>query len=203
MDIFLQIILPYLVAYKYVALFILTFLASFILPIPAGTLLIAASAFAHQGYFNIYIVLIVVIIANIVGDNLSYWIARIYGRETLSKIPFTNKILNSKVYLLVEKNINRHPGFIIIVSRFEVISTLSINFICGLGHTPYKKFLKYEIIGALSSIFFYALLGYTFGDNWEIINKIMGEFSLIFFLIIIILVSLFWKKILYKLNTND
>lgn len=200
MDIFLQIILPYLITYKYVALFIFTFLASFIIPIPAGTLLIAASAFAHQGYFNIYIILVVVIVANISGDSLSYFLARKYGKETLSKIPFTNKILKSKVYLLVEKNISRHPGFIIIVSRFEVLSTLSINFICGLGRAPYKKFLKYEIIGALASIFFYAFLGYTFGDNWEMINKIMGEFSLIFFLIIIILVSLFWKKILYKLN---
>lgn len=202
MDILVQIILPYIITYKYVALFIVTFFASFILPIPAGTLLVASSAFANEGYFDIYIILGVVIVANILGDNLSYWLARIYGRKTLSKIPFTKNILNSKNFILIEKNISNHPGLIIIISRFEVISTLAINFICGLGKASYKKFLKYEIIGALLSVFFYSILGYAFGDSWEIVNKIMGDFSLIFFLIIILGVSLFWKKILLKLNKN-
>ncbi|MFA6355416.1 MAG: DedA family protein [Candidatus Paceibacterota bacterium] len=202
MDILVQIILPYIITYKYVALFIFTFLASFILPIPAGTLLIASSAFASQGYFNIYLILLVVIMANILGDNLSYLVARLYGKQVLSKIPFTKTILNSKNFILIEKNISNHPGLIIIISRFEVLSTLTINFICGLGKASYKKFLKYEIIGALLSILFYAILGYSFGDNWKTINKIMGEFSILFFFIIILGISIFWKKILLKLNRN-
>ena len=169
------------------ALFVFTFLASFIIPIPAGSLLIASTAFASLGYFNIYLLLFIVIIANILGDNLSYWLARIYGRKILSKVPFFRKILESNNFIIVEKNISNHPGFVIIASRFEVISTLTINFMCGVGKTPYRKFVKYEFIGALSSVLFYASLGYIFGSNWEKVNKIIGDFSIIFFLLIIFL----------------
>lgn len=202
MDFLVQAIIPYILLYKYWALFITTFLASFALPIPAGTLLIASAAFASQGYFNIATIFIVVLIANIAGDNLSYWFARLYGKRILSRIPFIQKILVSKNFTLIEKSINRHPGLIIIISRFEVLSTLTINLICGLGHTSYKKFLKFEIIGALGSVFFYSILGYAFGDSWETVNKIMGDFSLVFFLLIILGISLFWKKILLRLNKN-
>jgi len=202
MDILTQIILPYIITYKYVALFIVTFLSSLIIPIPSGTLLVASSAFASLGYFNIYIILLVVISANVLGDSSSYWLARLYGRRTLSKIPFINKILKSKNFILIEKNISKHPGLIIIISRFEVLSTLTINFICGLGKAKYKKFIKFEIIGTISSVIFYSVLGYSFGNSWETINKIMGDFSILFFFIIILGVSLFWKKILIKLNEN-
>jgi membrane-associated protein len=202
MDFLAQIIIPYILLYKYWALFIVTFLASLAIPIPAGTLLIASAAFASQGYFQISTLLFIVILANVLGDNVSYWIARLYGKKILSKIPFIEKILISKNFVVVEKNINKYPGFVIILSRFEVISTLTINLICGLGKTSYKKYMIFELIGTFLSVIFYFILGYSFGDSWQIVNKLIGNFSLLFFLIIILAISLFWKKIVSKLNKN-
>ena len=202
MDLLAQVILPYILLYKYTALFIVTFLASLAVPIPAGSLLIASAAFASQGYFNIYLLLFVVVIANLLGDNISYWLARIYGEKVLSRVPFIKKILNSKNFIVIERNIAKRPGLVIIISRFEVISTLTINFICGLGRTTYKKFMKYEIIGTFCSVFFYAFIGYTFGDSWQAVNKLIGNFSLLFFIAIALGISLFWKKIVNRLNKN-
>ena len=79
MSFLIQFILPYILLYKYIALFVITFLASIALPIPAGGLLVASAAFASQGYFNIVKVIIVVIIANVLGDNVCYWLTRIFG----------------------------------------------------------------------------------------------------------------------------
>ena len=109
MDLLVQAILPYILLYKYWALFVVTFLASLAIPIPAGTLLIASAAFASQGYFNIYILLIVVIAANLVGDNVSYWLARLYGERALSNIPFIKKIY--WFYCRFIKIINNFPYF--------------------------------------------------------------------------------------------
>ena len=119
MDILIQAILPFVLIYKYWALFTLTFLASLAIPIPAGTILIASAAFASQGYFNITTIFIVVIIANIAGDNVSYWLARLYGKKVFSYIKFTKKILESKNFELIEKIISHRPGFIVFISRFE------------------------------------------------------------------------------------
>jgi len=202
MDFLIQIILPYILLYKYWALFSLTFLASLALPIPAGTLLIAASAFASQGYLNITTILLIVFLANVLGDNLSYLIVRLYGRKYLSKIRIIKKIINSRNFKLIEKSITAKPGFLIIISRFEVLSTLAINLLCGLSQIKYQKFLKYEIIGSVLNVLFYVSLGYSFGDSWPVVNKLIGDFSLLFFAAIALSISIFGKKIINRLSQN-
>ncbi|HAE36780.1 TPA: hypothetical protein DCX66_03565 [Candidatus Nomurabacteria bacterium] len=202
MDILTELILPYIILYKYWALFVVTFFSALFIPIPAGTLLIASSAFASQGYFKISTLLIIVIIANIAGDNLSYLLAKLYGKKVFSHIPFINKVLNSKDFILVEKGISKKSGFIIILSRFEVISTITLNIICGISKIKYKKFLTYEIIGTFANVLFYSSVGYFFGDNWQAINKLIGNFSIIFFIMIIITISFFWGKMMHKLKSE-
>lgn len=200
MNFIVQIILPYIVDYKYIAIFIVTFLSAFILPIPSGTLLIISSAFASQGYFDIYKILIVVISANILGDTASYFLAKSYAKRFFYKVPFIKKIIISSDFLSIEKAIRKYPGLLIIVSRFEVLSTLSVNLMCGISRTPYKKFLSYEIVGTILNVFFYAGMGYMFSESWEIVNQIIGDFTIIFFLLIVILISIFWKKVIHKLH---
>lgn len=200
MDFLTQFILPYIILYKYLALFIVTFSAALVVPIPAGTLLVASSAFASQGYFNLPLLLFWVIVANILGDNLSYFFARKYGKRLISHIPYIRKILVSKDFITIEKSINKSPGFIIVLSRFEVISTITLNIICGLSKVNYKKFLKNEIIGTFANVIFYSSIGYIFGNSWEIVNRLIGNFSIIFFVIVILGVSLFWRKIIRRLN---
>jgi len=202
MDFLVQAFIPYILLYKYWALFVITFLAASSFPIPAGTLLVASAAFASQGYFNITILLFVVIIANIIGDNLLYWLSRLYGRKFLSRFSFINKFLLSRNYNLIEKNINKRPKLVIFISRFEVISTLSINLICGLGKVEYKKFLLFEILGTFANVLFYTIIGYSFGNSWQAVNKLIGDFTIVFFLLIALILSLFWKKVITKLNEN-
>lgn len=200
MEILVQIIIPYILLYKYLAIFAFTFLASLAIPIPSGTLLVASSAFASQGYFNMTTIFIVAFIASLMGDNLSYWITRLYGKKILSKIKFTNRILNSNDFIVIEKSIKNHPGPFVFISRFEVISTLATNAICGLSKMPYNKFIIFEVIGTFANILFYSTLGYIFGDNWQAINKLIGNFSILLFLLVILCVSIFWKKIIKKLS---
>lgn len=195
-----QIILPYILLYKYWALFSVIFLASLAVPIPAGSILIATASFASQGYLDIYTIFVIALIANIVGDNFSYWLSRIYGRKILSHVGFLRKLIASKNFVLVEKSISRRPGFIVFISRFEVLSTLTINIICGLGRVSYKKFMIFEAIGSLANVIFYITVGYIFGDSWQAVNKLIGNFTIIFFIVIALLLSLFWKKIIKKLN---
>ncbi len=198
-----QTILPYILLYKYTALFVITFLAALAIPIPAGTLLVASAAFASQGYFNIVVLIIVVTIANMAGDNLSFWLARIYGKKLLYRVGFLKKILTSRNFILIEKRINKRPGFIIFITRFEVIATLTTNLICGMGNVRYRKFLLFEAMGAFADTFFYAMVGYLFGDSWQAVNDLIGNFSIVFFLAIALGVALFWKKIINNLAKEE
>lgn len=197
MNFLLQTLIPYLLLYKYITIFVISFFAAFIVPVPSGDILMMTSAFANSGYFNIYWVIIISIIANILGDNLGYWVARIYGEEVLSRFGF-RKILHSKTLKRIEDKFNKHPGFIIFASRFEVLSTLSVNLLSGISKTNYRKFFIHESLGTVSQILFYSSLGYFFADNWKSINTVVGRVTLIVALVIILFIVFYGKKKLEK-----
>ena len=78
-------LLSFLLLYKYIALFVLVFIAAVGLPVPSNTLLIAVGAFASQSYFSLPISLAVAVVANVLGDLLDYFIIRKYGAVILKK----------------------------------------------------------------------------------------------------------------------
>ena len=194
MNFLATIILPYLLLYKYWAIFGITFVAALALPIPPGTLLMASSAFASQGYFSFGYVVLYGALGNILGDNLGYWLARIYGHAALRKIGF-KRILDSDRYRGIERRVKERPGVFIFLSRFEVFSNLSVNLIAGLGKVPYPTYLLYEIIGEGLQVAIYSAIGYFFGDNWQTISAILSNFFMIILLLLILITIIFWKKI--------
>ena len=188
-----ETILPYILLYKYAALFIVTFVASLAVPIPAGLLLVASSAFASQGYFNIVWVIATVIAANVLGDTLCYFLARYYGRAVLCRIGF-RRILDSRVFKEIESRFGRRPGLIIVASRFETFATLSVNLLSGLSGVPYLRFALYEGIGAFIDAFAYGMVGYIFGDSWQAVDTLLGRFFLVAIVLAVIGVIAFGKK---------
>jgi membrane protein DedA with SNARE-associated domain len=197
MDFIVQNLVPYLLLYKYVTIFLIAFFAAFIVPVPSGSILMAASAFASFGYFNLFWVIIISMVGNILGDNLGYWVARIYGREVLAKIGF-RKVLESKAFKNIEDEFNKRPGFIVFASRFEVLSTLSVNLLSGISKTSYKKFFLHESFGSVAQVCVYSLLGFLFADNWESINSAIGKISLVVGLIVILFIFSLGRKTLIR-----
>jgi membrane-associated protein len=202
MNAFVQLILPYLLVYKYVAIFTLTLVAALAFPIPPGTLLMASAAFATQGYFSFWGVVAFGTLGNIAGDNIGYFLAYRYGRGLLRRIGFGN-ILDSVKYKNIEARIRRRPGFLIFISRFEVFSNLAVNLICGLGKVPYKKYIGYEVLGEFLQVLIYCSIGYVVGDNWEAISTIIGRFLLLIMLIAIVLLVIFWKPLMRRLGKGE
>ncbi len=201
MNLTVHIFLPYLLLYKYWAIFGITLIAALALPIPPGALLMASAAFASQGYFSFPLVVIVGILGNIAGDNIGYWIARKYGKRVLYKMGFRRKIESQK-YRNIETRIKRHPGALIFFSRFEVFSNLAVNLICGLSRLNYRKYLFFEIIGEALQVFIYCSIGYLVGDNWVTISGIITKFLIFIILVASLLIIIYGKKI-WRYITRD
>ncbi len=198
---FIELLLPYLLLYKYWAIFSITFFAALILPIPPGILLMASSAFASQGYFSLEWVILAGILGNIAGDNVGYFLAWKYGKPVLRKIGF-GKILENEKYKNIEKRIRKSPGALIFFSRFEVFSNLAVNLMSGLGRVPYRKYLLYEAIGEIFQVALYCSIGYLVGDNWEEISTLIGRFLLLIILVAFGVVIIFRKRI-WRSITKD
>lgn len=186
----LALILAYLLIYKYLALFLIAVLASLAIPLPATALLLAAGAFAAQGYLNFYGVLLVGWLGNIIGDSILYFIARYYGKAIFLRLGL-KRFLNSKKFIWAEDRFIDHSTAVIFLSRFFIPSLGSpVDILAGLSKVSFKKFIFLEITGELIYEILYGGLGYLFGSQWQSIYKISENLTLILIIIVLLIILL-------------
>ncbi len=207
MNDFLGTLLSLLLLYKYFALFAVIFSAAVIVPLPTNSLLLAAGAFASQGYFSFSISLIVSVVANIAGDSFGYFLARKYGRLA---IRFLHVRMPSFVEKL-EQYLRSHTGLTIFVTRFFGSLDSVANIFSGLVGISFKKFLFYDFLGNFVSICGVLYAGYLLGVHWQDFSKFfdVGEWVLCGVIIIIFAGYFFWsarrrkRKLLAKQHERE
>ncbi len=166
MNFILSTVLSYLLLYNYAALFLVGFLAALFLPVPSDTAVLAAGAFASQGYMNIYLVLIVSLAGNIAGDLTGFFLARKYGKVLLLRIGF-RRIIESKRFSHFEKFITDNAGPTIFLTRFVGQVGPLVNILSGFSKISWKKFLLYEASGEFTDVVALGLAGYFLGSEWQ------------------------------------
>lgn len=136
------------------------------MPIPSSTSLAAASAFASQGYMNIFVVLFVALLGNVAGDATGYLLARRYGEEVMAKIGF-RRLLHSTGYKKVKDYIFDYPMSVIFFSRFLTELDAAVNLLSGLAKIPYKTFFLFDFLGETIYVLLYGLTGYYLGSQFQ------------------------------------
>ncbi len=192
----LSILLSYVLIYKYAAIFIITFLGAFALPLPSGSVLMAGAAFSIQGYLNFPLVFLVGLAGNLAGDNAGYWLVRLYGLPVLKKLGL-GKFFNREKLEGARQQIEQHPIITIYFSRFMTAVAPAVNVASGLTGLSYRKFILFEFLGELSEVTYFCILGYIFGSNWEYVSQFAGQFWIVLVGMSIFSV-IFLKKILKK-----
>jgi membrane-associated protein len=194
----LEFLLPYVVIYKYVAIFIITFLGAFALPLPSGSMLTAASAFAVRGDGGLQVgwIFAVGLAGNLAGDNAGYWVVRLYGLQVLERLGLGRFFKPAQLEGARQK-LHDHPIMAIYSTRFLTALAPAVNVAAGLSRLSYKRYLLFESLGELTEVTFFCLLGWLFGNNWEYISGLSGWFLVIIFASMI--GSYFiWKKVFLK-----
>ncbi len=189
-------LLSYVLIYKYLAIYVITFLGAIALPLPSGTTLIASAAFSLQGYFSLPWIIIVGILGNMTGDSAGYWLARRYGVEVLRKIGL-RKLVDSKRYAVINQEISNHPIFIIYFSRFFTGIAPTVNVVCGITKLSYWRYLFFEAMGEITEVSLWSVLGFIFGANWQSVVKLTGP-AWLFLVGGAILTYLLWRFIIKK-----
>lgn len=147
--------------------------------LPGDSLLFAAGTFAAlPGGLNIWFLLILLMVAAILGDSVNYSIGHYLG-ERAYNIKWIKKEYLDKTHAFFEK----HGGKAIFLARFVPIVRTFAPFVAGIGKMSYGYFITYNIVGGISWVLIFTLLGYFFG-NLEFVKK---NFELV--IIVIILIS--------------
>lgn len=166
MEAIFNTLLAFLLLYNYAGIFVISFLAAFLLPLPSSSLLAAAGAFFAQGYFTISYVLIAAFLGNILGDAAGYFIAEKMNTSFLEKIGF-KKILTSKLYIRLSATTKTFSYSLIFFSRFVTAIGPLINIASGSMRFSKRHFFMIAAAGELAYVLLYGLTGYFLGSEWE------------------------------------
>jgi membrane-associated protein len=166
-DHYLEQIVSYMGVWTYVLLFLIIFAETGLVVtpfLPGDSLLFAAGAVAalEHANLNVWLLLVVLAAAAILGDTVNYWIGHWVGPRAFSgKIRFLKKDHLDRTHAFFEK----YGGKAIILARFVPIVRTFAPFVAGIGAMTYSKFILYNVIGGLLWVFLFTLLGYFFGQQ--------------------------------------
>jgi membrane protein DedA with SNARE-associated domain len=163
MNSLLGVILSYILIYKYVAIFIITFLGAMVLPLPVNPTLLAIGAFSSQGYFNIWLALSVAVIGNILGDMTDYLAAKKYGEILIRKL----KIRSLRFFRQLEEEVRRDAVGTVFTSRFAGSLGPVVNLLAGFVDVPLFRFLIPDVAGDFIEPFVILFIGYALGTYWS------------------------------------
>jgi membrane-associated protein len=181
LDEYLQEIIVNYGAWTYAILFLVIFVETglVVMPfLPGDSLLFAAGTFAALGSFNVWGLIGLLIVAAVLGDAVNYSIGHYLGDRAYN-IKWIKKEYLEKTHAFFEK----HGGKAIFLARFVPIVRTFAPFVAGIGKMSYAYFATYNIVGGVTWVFLFTLLGYFFGN----IPFVKKNFELV--IIVIILLS--------------
>ena len=170
-------LLSYLLLYKYVALFVFSFISSVGIPIPSSSILLTVGVFASQSDFDCWFSLATATIASTLGDLFVYLLMRKYGsvflkRNYHKRFSFINKLGTYIKFL--EGYIKKHEGLAIFLTRFIGTAGAITNVLSGLIPVSFKKFLFYDFLGNFLDTFIILVAGFFVDESWQKIAGIVG-----------------------------
>lgn len=151
----------------YVILFLVIFIETGLVAmpfLPGDSLLFTAGLFSASGELNLSLVLILLFIAAVLGDNCNYWVGRKVGLKIFS-YKFRGKTLVNKKYLdQTEAFFEKNGVKAIIMARFVPFVRTFAPFAAGVGQMSYKRFFFFDVLGGFLWIFSLTLTGYMLGE---------------------------------------
>jgi membrane-associated protein len=150
--------------------------------LPGDSLLFAVGALsATEGSpIEVWLVGLLLTMAAIIGDAVNYAIGRRIGPKVFASE--TSRLLNKEHLMRAKAFYERHGGKTIIIARFVPIIRTFAPFVAGIGQMSYPRFAFYNVIGGVSWVWSFLLLGFWFG-NREIVKK---NFTVVILAIIVI-----------------
>ncbi|MFT5885198.1 MAG: membrane-associated protein [Arcticibacterium sp.] len=151
----------------YAILFMVIFVETgfIIMPLlPGDSLLFSVGLLAATtGKLSLVIVIPLLILAALLGDNVNYFVGKKFGGyiKSKEKILFLKREYITQTEAFYEK----HGGKAVILARFMPIIRTIAPFVAGAGSMKYGKYILNCFLGAVLWVTSITMMGYFLGNN--------------------------------------
>lgn len=170
--------------WSYLILFLIVFAETGLVVtpfLPGDSLLFAAGAIAALGSRNLepWTLCLLLIVAAILGDTVNYWVGKLIGRKVFER---DHRWIRREHLLRTQAFYEKHGGKTIVLARFVPIVRTFAPFIAGVGTMNYRRFVAYNVGGAIVWVMLFVWAGVWFGN----LPAVRSNFTLVIFGIILL-----------------
>jgi membrane-associated protein len=151
--------------------------------LPGDSLLFIAGTIAGGGDMNVHLLVLLLVVAAILGDSLNFALGRWIGPRIFR---YDDSWFFKKAYVeRTHRYFERYGGRTIIIARFVPIVRTYAPFVAGVGQMEYRRFLLFNVTGALVWVSLITYAGYLFGQ----VPIVQKNLTLVVFGIILLSIS--------------
>ena len=189
--------------FGYIGLFVIVFAESglfFGFFLPGDSLLLTAGLFAAEGHLSLWVLIPLLFVAAVLGDNVGYWFGHKAGPPLFNR---ENSLLFRRKNLLAAKEFYDKNGAItIVLARFMPFIRTFAPIVAGAVDMDYRKFWIFNLIGGLLWAVGVTLAGYSLGKIFP--PEVLDRYFIIIVLVVIFLSVLptaihLWRESRYEI----
>ena len=130
--------------------------------LPGDSILFIAGTVVAAAGLNVHLLAALLVAAAILGDSLNYAIGRYIGPKVFQRPD--SRWFRQEHLRRTQAFYDKYGGVTIIIGRFVPIIRTFAPFLAGVAEMPYRRFLSFNVIGAVLWITSLTYAGYWFGN---------------------------------------
>ena len=160
--------------------------------LPGDSLLVTAGVLAAAGVLNIWVLLIELSAAAVLGDSVNYAVGRRIGPAIFTREDslFFNRGHLLRAHAFYEK----YGSKTIVIARFIPIVRTFAPVVAGVGEMDYSKFIFYNLLGGIGWVVLMLMGGYSLGRYIPHMDKHLHEVILLVIILSLLPPIFEWLK---------
>jgi membrane-associated protein len=152
--------------------------------LPGDSLLLTAGLLAARGIFNIWVLLPLLFVCAVLGDNVGYWFGAKTGPHIFNR---ENSLLFRRKNLLAAKAFyDKHGGKTITLARFMPFIRTFAPIVAGAVTMDYRRFMVFNLLGGLVWAVGVTLTGFFIGKIFGSVEGLDRYFLILVLAVIFI-----------------
>lgn len=132
--------------------------------LPGDSLLFACGAFAATQGEPVWLFLVLIATAAVVGNTVNYFVGRFFGEVLLKPRPGKRPFIKPEHLEETHRFFEKWGGWAVTLSRFFPIIRTVMPFVAGVGQMSFRSFTFYNLVGGLVWTLVFVLVGFFFGN---------------------------------------
>ncbi|MEU5671845.1 DedA family protein [Micromonospora sp. NPDC047762] len=183
---------------------LLVALESIVPPIPSEIVLALAGFLAHEGKFNVFVVVLAATVGSLVGALVLYWLGAALGEERLKRWLDHIPLVDSDDLERADKWFERHGRWAVLIGRVVPVVRSLVSVPAGANRMPMGEFILLTTIGSGVWNGLIVGAGYALGSRWQDVARYSDWFNYaIVAVFVVMVVSWVIRKVRKRRERDD